>query len=124
MSAPDSWWGLAQQGAAKPIDWGRVGRFAWFVLNCAHVCNGGRPVPWPDTPTPSPPRRVAETPRTPSEAANLLGVLVDADRDEVRAALRAKMGNGAHPDHGGDPEIAKKMIAAKNLLIERARERV
>ncbi len=56
-------------------------------------------------------------------AAALLGVALDASIDEIRAALRRKLGaSGLHPDHGGDGEQAKRLIAAKNLLVERARQ--
>jgi hypothetical protein len=51
-----------------------------------------------------------------------LGVGTDASPDEVRAALRARLSaSPLHPDHGGDGEQAKRLIAAKNHLIERAR---
>jgi hypothetical protein len=57
------------------------------------------------------------------EAARLLGVDVHAGADEIRAALRAKLANsGLHPDHGGDGSEATRLIAARNLLIERLRE--
>ncbi|PZR67388.1 MAG: hypothetical protein DLM63_06670 [Solirubrobacterales bacterium] len=63
------------------------------------------------------------------DAADLLGVRVDASPDEVRAAFRrcvkAALATdiGFH-DHGGDDTDprAQRLIAAKNLLIERARE--
>jgi hypothetical protein len=59
------------------------------------------------------------------EAALLLGVRLDASEDEIRAALRARLrDSGIHPDHGGDGEEAKRLIAARNLLAERARARV
>jgi hypothetical protein len=55
-------------------------------------------------------------------AAQLLGVHPHASADEIRAALRARLSEtGAHPDHGGDAEMAKALIAAKNLLVERVR---
>lgn len=55
-------------------------------------------------------------------AAALLGVPVDASEDEIRGALRARLAvSQLHPDHGGDGEEAKELIAAKNLLVERAR---
>jgi len=55
-------------------------------------------------------------------AAALLAVDVDATEDEVRAALRARLASSKlHPDQGGDGEAAKQLIAAKNLLIERAK---
>src|SRR6185312_6940557 len=47
-------------------------------------------------------------------AAALLGVAVDANADEIRAALRhALSASRLHPDHGGDGEQAKALIAAK-----------
>jgi hypothetical protein len=56
------------------------------------------------------------------EAAALLGVSVDASDTEIRAALRARFSSsGLHPDHGGDGVEAARLIAAKNLLIERLR---
>ncbi|MCU1281247.1 MAG: hypothetical protein JWM53_4793 [bacterium] len=57
-----------------------------------------------------------------ANAAALLGVGVDSTEDEIRAALRARLASSRlHPDHGGDGEQAKALIAAKNLLIERAK---
>lgn len=58
------------------------------------------------------------------EAAAALGVSPDSTADEIRAALRARLGaSRLHPDHGGDGEEAKRLIAAKNLLLERLRGR-
>jgi hypothetical protein len=57
------------------------------------------------------------------QAAELLGVKPDATEDEIRAALRRHLAtSGLHPDHGGDGEQAKRFIAAKNLMIDRARK--
>ncbi len=59
------------------------------------------------------------------DAARLLGVSIDASEDEIRAALRAHLASSRlHPDQGGDGEEAKRLIAAKNLLAERARRMV
>jgi hypothetical protein len=56
------------------------------------------------------------------QAAALLGVTATASEDEIRAALRSLLsGSRLHPDHGGDGEEAKRLIAAKNHLIDRAR---
>ncbi len=56
------------------------------------------------------------------EAAVLLGVRLDAEESEIRAALRKTIAtSGAHPDHGGDTDVAAKLIAARDLLVERAR---
>lgn len=58
------------------------------------------------------------------DAATLLGVPLDAAPDQIRAALRAKLATSrVHPDQGGDVEAAKRLISAKNLLIDRARAR-
>ena len=57
-----------------------------------------------------------------AQAAAVLGIAPDATEDEIRAALRAHLSSSRlHPDQGGDSEQAKRLIAAKNLLIERAR---
>jgi hypothetical protein len=59
------------------------------------------------------------------DAARLLGVRVDASANEVRAALRTRLANSRlHPDQGGDGDAAKRLIAAKNLLIDRIKGRV
>jgi hypothetical protein len=64
---------------------------------------------------PEPDRRVVE-------AAAMLGITPDASEDEIRAALRALLSSSKlHPDHGGDGVEAKRLIAAKNLLIEHAK---
>jgi hypothetical protein len=79
-----------------------------------------------------PPRVDTATDETPviivdekaASAASLLGVDAAATEDEIRAALRARLSSSKlHPDQGGDGEEAKRLIAAKNLLIERARAR-
>ncbi len=60
--------------------------------------------------------------REAAEAAALLSVRLDAEESEIRAALRKTIAtSGAHPDHGGDANAAAKLIAARDLLIERAR---
>jgi hypothetical protein len=57
-----------------------------------------------------------------AEAAALLGVTVDASEDQIRAALRGHFASSRlHTDQGGDGERAKQLIAAKNLMVERAR---
>ena len=120
MNARDWWWGFGQQQQAKPINWEDAARFTWCILNCVRIIEGRQAVPWPESRAPAPAPAV-EMPRTPAVAAKLLGVSVDATPDAIRAALRAKIGDGAHPDHGGDESVAKQLIAAKNLLIEHAR---
>ena len=71
---------------------------------------------WTQAPPAPPPDTEAQA------AAQLLGVGLDASPDEIRAALRAKLANSRiHPDQGGDGEEARRLMAAKNLLISRAR---
>jgi hypothetical protein len=56
-------------------------------------------------------------------AATLLEVNLDASADEIRRALRRKLSvERLHPDHGGNGDRAARLIAAKNLLIERLKE--
>lgn len=58
------------------------------------------------------------------DAAKQLGISVDASADEVRAALRERIAaSRIHPDHGGAHADAARLIAAKNLLCDRARRR-
>ena len=58
------------------------------------------------------------------DAAKQLGVGVDASADEVRAALRERLAaSRIHPDQGGAHAAASRLIAAKNLLCDRARRR-
>jgi hypothetical protein len=76
-----------------------------------------------EEPPPPPPAPLPIDPRA-AEAARALGICVDASEDEIRAALRGALSSSRlHPDHGGDGEEAKTLIAAKNLLVERARAR-
>jgi hypothetical protein len=56
-------------------------------------------------------------------AAILLEVNLDANADEIRRALRRKLTlRRLHPDQGGNGVEAARLIAAKNLLIERLSE--
>ncbi|MCU1280969.1 MAG: hypothetical protein JWM53_4515 [bacterium] len=58
------------------------------------------------------------------DAADHLGISVDASADEVRAALRERIAaSRIHPDQGGAHADAARLIAAKNLLCDRARRR-
>lgn len=56
------------------------------------------------------------------QSAALLGIGLDADEAEIRAALRARLtASRAHPDHGGDGGDAAQLIAARDRLVDRAR---
>lgn len=69
----------------------------------------------------APRRRRAKEPTATARARALLGVAADADAAAIRAAWRRKMAQ-AHPDAGGDPEAAKRLVAARDLLLRQAGE--
>ena len=82
----------------------------------------------PATPTPSvpvEPEHVVETLDLDAAIARLtLEAAPTATADEIRRALRRKLTERRlHPDQGGDGIDAKRLIDAKNLLIERLKER-
>ena len=57
-----------------------------------------------------------------AEAASLLRVPSDATEKQIRSALRARLSESrAHPDHGGDGDEAKRLIAARDLLLTQVR---
>lgn len=67
--------------------------------------------------------RSGQRPATPGDrarAAALLQVAETASTAEVRQAFRRAMAD-AHPDAGGDPERARALIAARDLLLDRNR---
>jgi DnaJ homolog subfamily C member 19 len=51
-----------------------------------------------------------------AEARAILGVGRDADAETIRAAHRRLMG-GVHPDRGGSAELARRVNAARDLLL-------
>ncbi|WP_375271974.1 DnaJ domain-containing protein [Sphingomonas sp.] len=51
-------------------------------------------------------------------ARHLLGVSADADAEAIRAAHRRLMAQ-AHPDRGGSTEEARRVNAARDLLLSR-----
>ncbi len=58
------------------------------------------------------------------DAAELLGVQLDATIPEIRAAMRARLvETSAHPDHGGSETEAARLIAARDLLVKNAEAR-
>ncbi len=54
------------------------------------------------------------------EARDLLGVSSQADEEEIRAAHRRLIGR-VHPDAGGSAALARRVNAARDLLVEELR---
>ena len=52
------------------------------------------------------------------EAREILGVGTDADADAIRAAHR-RLAAQVHPDRGGSVELARRVNAARDLLLSR-----
>lgn len=50
------------------------------------------------------------------DARAVLGVGLHADADAIRAAHRRLVAE-AHPDRGGSPELARRLNAARDLLL-------
>ena len=58
----------------------------------------------------------ARSAMTRQEAADILGVHIDADADEVRLAHK-KLMQKIHPDRGGSDALAKQINQAKDVLL-------
>lgn len=56
------------------------------------------------------------------EARELLGVSADADQAAIRAAHRRLIAR-VHPDSGGSTELARRVNAARDILLSDARAR-
>lgn len=57
-------------------------------------------------------------PMTDVEARRVLGVEEGATADEIQAAYRARM-RTAHPDQGGDPQLAARLNTARDRLTKK-----
>ena len=55
-----------------------------------------------------------------AEARALLGVPAEADGEAIRAAHRRLVGQ-VHPDRGGSAELARRVNAARDLLLREGR---
>lgn len=53
-----------------------------------------------------------------ADARAVLGIGPDADADAIRAAHR-RLASGVHPDRGGSAELARRVNAARDLLLRR-----
>ena len=60
--------------------------------------------------------KVAAIPMDEIEARQLLGVGLRASQEEIQAAHRRLIA-AAHPDRGGDAELARRLNAARDLLL-------
>lgn len=56
--------------------------------------------------------------RNEAQARAVLGVAPDADAETIRAAHR-RLVAGVHPDRGGSAELARRVNAARDLLLGR-----
>ncbi|MDQ2892863.1 MAG: DnaJ domain-containing protein [Pseudomonadota bacterium] len=52
-----------------------------------------------------------------AEARNVLGLDEDADADAIRAAHR-RLAAQVHPDRGGSVDLARRVNAARDLLLK------
>lgn len=66
--------------------------------------------------------RVAAQPMDEIEARQLLGVGLNAGADEINAAHRKLIAN-VHPDRGGAADMARRVNAARDLLLARLNSR-
>jgi hypothetical protein len=57
------------------------------------------------------------------EARELLGVADDADQDAIQSAHRRLIAR-VHPDTGGSVELARRVNAARDILLSDARNRM
>ncbi len=64
------------------------------------------------------PKRATLVDRNEAQARAVLGVAPDADAETIRAAHR-RLVAGVHPDRGGSAELARRVNAARDLLLGR-----
>ncbi|MFZ5748433.1 MAG: DnaJ domain-containing protein [Pseudomonadota bacterium] len=95
---------IAKLLAALAVAW--LGWRLWHGFG-PNTVRAGSPVAPPRPPVPA-----AE-----EEARAVLGVGPDADADAIRAAHRRLIA-AVHPDHGGSPELARQINAARDLLLK------
>ena len=109
-------WIFAAIGAALPAIW-RVASLLRFLPWIGRLVGGAAAARRPDAehrPHDAAPR--AAGPMTREEAAEMLGVAVDAKRDEVMAAHR-RLIQKLHPDRGGTDYLAARLNEARDRLL-------
>ena len=119
MSQPFSFWAWGREpGVSWQIDWERVGRVTFAALEGLRLLGEA----YQQGVSAQAASAIDPVAATALEAARVLGVSLDASSDEIRAALRRKLvASMIHPDQGGEVAHARKLIDAKNLLVERAK---
>jgi len=60
---------------------------------------------------------------TPEEAAEILGVSLDASEEEIKRAYR-RLALKYHPDRGGDRNKFEEITTAYNILMEYSKKRI
>ncbi|MBT2186384.1 molecular chaperone DnaJ [Sphingobium sp. H33] len=83
-----------------------AGSGLWLRYGSQLIPGAGKPA------TPRPPIALSR-----AEAADVLGVAPDADRETVLAAYRRLMARN-HPDAGGSVGLAARINAARDLLLK------
>lgn len=111
-------WIFAAIGAALPMLWRLVGllRFMpWIARLLGGAASAGGNAQ--EKPNQEPPRGKPNNGRmTRAEAAEMLGVELSADRDEIMAAHR-RLIQRLHPDRGGTDYLAARLNEARDCLI-------
>lgn len=110
-------WIFAAISAAIPVIWRMAPllRFLPLVARLSRRWRGTGSTRADGTEGGGPPRRSGRMSR--DEAAEMLGVASDADREAVLAAHRRLM-QRLHPDRGGTDYLASRLNEARDVLLE------
>ncbi len=112
-------WIFAAIGAALPAIW-RVASLLRFLPWIRRLLGGASAAGASTTrsgASDNTPAGRKEGPMTRAEAADMLGVPVDAERDEIVAAHR-RLIQKLHPDRGGTDYLAARLNEARDRLLE------
>lgn len=111
-------WIFAAISAALPFVW-RLASLLRFLPWIARLTGQGRSAPADDKGAGSNPPAAGDGRMSRQEAAELLGVAADAEREAVLAAHRRLM-QRLHPDRGGTDYLAARLNEARDRLLEGA----